>query len=152
MATLAGLDTTNKRFTNHSVHKTTVMKLQKAGVSNDKIVSITGHKNEQSLRDYTDVDMEDHAKLNEILVGAHASRKHPLRDTTNIDTCAGMSAAQSSPGPSTFNFTNCTVFFGNSCNTSSNTQLNQIWPQQSELKVPPRKRAHVIDSDSDQDM
>ena len=30
MATLAGLETTNKRFTNHSVHKTTVMKLQKA--------------------------------------------------------------------------------------------------------------------------
>ena len=38
MATLAGLDTTNKRFTNHSVRKTTVMKLQKAGISNDKIV------------------------------------------------------------------------------------------------------------------
>ena len=26
------------------------------------------------------------------------------------------------------------------------------WPQQSEVKVPPRKRAHIIDSDSDQDM
>jgi len=25
------------------------------------------------------------------------------------------------------------------------------WPQQSEVKVPPRKRAHIIDSDSDQD-
>ena len=71
MATLAGLDTTNKRFTNHSVHKTTVMKLQKAGISNDKIVSITGHKNEQNLRDYAGVDMEDRAKLSEILVGAH---------------------------------------------------------------------------------
>ena len=152
MATLAGLDTTNKRFTNHSARKTTIMKLQKAGVSNDKIVSITGHKNEQSLHDYIDVDMEDHAKLSEILIGAHTSRKRPLKDTTNIDTYVGTSAAQSGPGPSTFNFTNCTVFFGNSCNTSSNTQLNQIWPQHSELKVPPRKRAYVIDSDSDQDM
>ena len=113
MATLAGLDTTNKRFTNHSVCKTTVMKLQKAGISNDKIVSITGHKNEQSLRDYTDVNMEDHAKLCEILAGAHVSQKRPLKDTTNIDVCAGMSAAQNNPGPSTFNFTNCTVFFGN---------------------------------------
>jgi len=128
------------------------MKLQKAGVSNDKIVSITGHKNEQSLRDYADVDMEDHAKLSEILVGAHTSRKRPLKDTTNTDTYTGTSTALSGPGPSTFNFTNCTVFFGNICNTSSNTQLNQIWPQQSEVKVPPRKRAHVIDSDSDQDM
>ena len=65
MATLAGLDTTNKQFTNHSIRKTTVMKLQKAGISNDKIVSITGYKN---------VDMEDHATLGEILVGAHVSR------------------------------------------------------------------------------
>ena len=39
MATLAGFDTTNKWFTNYSVHKTTVMKLQKAGVSKDKIVN-----------------------------------------------------------------------------------------------------------------
>ena len=100
----------------------------------------------------TDVDMENHAKLSEILDRAHRSRKHPLKDTTNIDTYVGTLAAQSSPGPSTFNFTNCTVFFGNSCNTSSNTQLNQIWPQHSELKVPLRKRAYVIDSDSDQDM
>ena len=62
------------------------MKLQKAGVSNDKIVSITGHKNEQSLHDYTDVDMEDHAKTEclEILVGASKSiQKHsPLKDTS----------------------------------------------------------------------
>ena len=76
MATLAGLDTTNKRFTNHSVCKTTVMKLQKAGVSNDKIVSITGHKNEQSLRDYTDVDMEDHAKRSDRQL--HKIRKNSM--------------------------------------------------------------------------
>ena len=122
------------------------MKLQKAGVSNDKIVSITGHKNEQSLRDYTDVDMEDHAKLSEILVGAHVSRKRPpLKDASNVDTHAIMSAAQNNPEPSTFNFTNCTVFFGNSCNTSSSRQLNQIWPQHSMVKAPPRKRAYIID-------
>ena len=29
-----------------------VHKLQKAGFSNDKIASISGHKSEQSLRDY----------------------------------------------------------------------------------------------------
>jgi len=33
LATLGGLECTNKRFTNHSVRKTTVHKLQKAGVS-----------------------------------------------------------------------------------------------------------------------
>ena len=48
MASLAGIDKSGKRYTNHSVRKTTtVWKLQKARVSNDKIAAITGHKSEQ---------------------------------------------------------------------------------------------------------
>ena len=50
ISNLAGLDCTNKKFTNHSLQKTTVRKLQKAGISNDKIAAITGHCNKQSLR------------------------------------------------------------------------------------------------------
>ena len=79
MVTLAGLDTTNKRFTNYSVRKTTVMKLKRQVLQMTRIVSITGHKNEQSLRDYAGVDMEDHAKLSEILVGAHVLKTSTLR-------------------------------------------------------------------------
>ena len=48
MASLAGIDK-SERYTNHSVRKTTVQKLQKAGISNDKIAAITGHKSEQTL-------------------------------------------------------------------------------------------------------
>ena len=33
--------------------------LQKAGVSNDKIIAITGHKTEQSIKAYVDTDLED---------------------------------------------------------------------------------------------
>ena len=62
-AKFGGLDCTNKRFTNHSVRKTTVRKLQKAGVTNDRISAITGHQNEQSLRDYADADPEDHRHI-----------------------------------------------------------------------------------------
>ena len=65
IATLPGLDTTN----NSQITVLVRQPSQQAGVSNDKILSITGHKNEQSLRDYT-VDIEDHAKLSGILVGA----------------------------------------------------------------------------------
>ena len=35
LAKKAGLDVTNKHFTNHSLRKTTIQKLQKAGVSNE---------------------------------------------------------------------------------------------------------------------
>ena len=45
LAKRGGLDYTNKRFTNHSVRKITVRKLQKAGVTNDKISAIYGHQN-----------------------------------------------------------------------------------------------------------
>ena len=52
MALQAGLDCTDKCFTNHSLHKTTVKKLKKAGSSSRDIIAITGHKSEQSLADY----------------------------------------------------------------------------------------------------
>ena len=44
-----------------------VHKLQKAGFSNDKIASISGHKSEQSLRDYSEIDMEDHRQISHTL-------------------------------------------------------------------------------------
>ena len=56
--------------TNHSNRKTTMCKLQKARISNDKIAAITGHKNEQSLRDYASADLDDHRKLSATPVSA----------------------------------------------------------------------------------
>ena len=53
-----------KHFTNHSVRKTT---LQKAGMSNDKIISITGHKTEQKIKAYVDTDLEDHRYISTLL-------------------------------------------------------------------------------------
>ena len=50
VAVAAGLDVTKKHFTNHSIRKTTVKKLKKAGISATEIMAITGHKNQQSLR------------------------------------------------------------------------------------------------------
>ena len=41
------------------IRKTTVKRLQKAGISNDKIACITGHNGEKCLRDYSSTDMSD---------------------------------------------------------------------------------------------
>ena len=78
IVTLGGLDCTNKRFTNHSIRKTTVRKLQKAAVSNDKIAAVTGHCSEQSLRDYAVADMDDHKRMSSI-----PSKPTVLGDRTN---------------------------------------------------------------------
>ena len=67
LATLGGLDCTKKCFMNLSIRKTTVRKLQKAGISNDKIAAVTGHRNEQSLRDYATADMQDHQHISSFL-------------------------------------------------------------------------------------
>ena len=84
MTNLAGLDTTQKNFTSHGVRKTLVQKLQKSGISKDKIASITSHRSEQSLRDYADTDslrdyadtdIDDHAKMSKILsLSSHPSQ------------------------------------------------------------------------------
>ena len=48
----------------------TVQKLRKAGVSSHEIIAITGHKTEESLKDYDDIDNDDHRRLSEILSGS----------------------------------------------------------------------------------
>ena len=76
MAKKAGLDNSGKRFTNHSVRKTLVRKLQKEGVPNDKITAITGHKSEQSIAEYTDTDLEDHRRIT-LLISHNAAPPQP---------------------------------------------------------------------------
>jgi len=49
------------------VWKTTVKKLKKAGVSSREIMAISGHKNERSLADYNNLDLDDQLHLGEIL-------------------------------------------------------------------------------------
>ena len=53
-----------------SLWRVTVQKLRKAGVSSREIIAITGHKTEESLKDYDDIDHDDHRRLSEILSGS----------------------------------------------------------------------------------
>ena len=67
IAEKAGLGDPGKNITNHSTHKTLVKKLKKAGVDGSNIAAITGHKTEESLRDYDENDLEDHHRLNTLI-------------------------------------------------------------------------------------
>ena len=58
MAVAAGLDVTKKHYTNHSIFKTTVKKLNKASVSATEIKVITSYKNQQTLTDYESLKMK----------------------------------------------------------------------------------------------
>ena len=76
IAKKAGLDNSGKRFTNHSVQKTQVRKLQKGGEPNDKITAITGRKSEQSIAEYPDTDIEDHRRIS-LLISHNAAASQP---------------------------------------------------------------------------
>ena len=57
------LETSEKKFTNHSARKTTVSKLKKANVGRSDIVKVTGHRSIQSLYDYDEADEEEQRRL-----------------------------------------------------------------------------------------
>ena len=50
------LETSNKKFSNYSTHKTVIGRLEKENLVRSGIGKITGHKNIQSLDDYDEAD------------------------------------------------------------------------------------------------
>lgn len=53
MATAANLTGSGKRFTNHSARKTLVQKLSDENVPPTQIMQVTGHRNLQSVTNYS---------------------------------------------------------------------------------------------------
>lgn len=138
MAEAAGLDVTRKRYTNHSIRKTTVRKLRKGGASSTEIIAITGHKNQQSLVDYDELDENDHLKLGKIL-------SKPEGDNICIQLpCAPHSSSTNCYSqPPIFNIQYSNVYFG----ASSSNMYSQQYSSMQVSKKP--RRAYIIDSDSD---
>ncbi len=106
-------------------------------MSNDKIIAITGHKNEQSIKFYADTDIEDHHQMSTML-----SRPKPplVEKSTNMQKLG----VQELSSPSLYNFYGCSVYFGHT-STQTNTQVSQT------CSMPTKKRRIAIDSDSEED-
>ena len=137
----AGLSDKGKRYTNHSVRKTLVCKLQKSGVPNDKITVITGHKSEQSIAYYADTDLDDHQSINHII-----SKDQQQPPASALDTQLPArpplqplpSFGENNSSRPAFVFTGCTV---NICTDSEVQQKSSACT---------RKRTRVfIESDED---
>ena len=146
------LDVTSKNFTNHSVRKTTVKKLKKAGASSRDIMAITGHRNEQSLADYDDLDLDDHLHLGEILSG----KKHSSNALVAANHHQPVSSLSPNPVSTTFPqapmvFNNCNVTFGSTTFTSFSQSQSSYDHSQSRSSHHQRKRPCIIYSDSDSD-
>jgi hypothetical protein len=141
----------------------TVQKLRKAGVSSREIIAITGHKTEESLKDYDDIDHDDHRRLSKILsrsngangmdVVASQSSIHNAqlvmmtKQTTmlsaNPHPWAHMpfSVPCQSSGPVYNYISNCAVYMTPHGTTPA--------PQGKENQPQPPKRARIMDSDDE---
>ena len=149
IAKKAGLDNSGKRFTNHSVRKTLVRKLQKGGVPNDKITAITGHKSEQSIAEYADTDLEDHRRIS-LLISHNAAAPHPTvphsspyNQPAPLNGHPTLQPIHQGVNPPTFMFNGCTL---NITCTSTNT-MDIMHP----TTCPSRKRNRAFIDDSDED-
>ena len=75
--------------TNHSLRKTCVKALSKAGVQDTAIMKITGHKSMSSLMSYNqDLEMEDHRELSNILCTTTNQKKKKSTSTTTTTLIA----------------------------------------------------------------
>ena len=117
-----------KRVTNHSMRKTTVTTLSRAGVPPQKIMKITGHKNIQSITHYdAELSTDEHKNMSLILQNANKKPLQPLNinmmenasdvatvpapQPINASPSLGFPLKKETPFPSGCIFNNCTFNF-----------------------------------------
>ena len=165
------LESSDKKFTNHSARKTVVSKLKKANVERSGIVKVTGHKNIQSLDDYDEANEDEQRQLSYAISGRNNinpqppvsrevhSRQEPLASSAQKpismpnSAAFGLNQSSTSLNPTmmraqeqnllnTFNY--CQVSFNFKSCKSSRPTIPSVKP----IK---RRRVHIIESDSDSD-
>jgi len=83
----------HKRITNHSVRKFLVQKLRNANIPPTEIMAITGHKNVQSITNYSTISVEQQQKCSNIL--AQSSKcNHPTASTCTPSCTETMAEMQ----------------------------------------------------------
>ena len=108
-------------------------KLKKAGVNASKTMALTGHKNQQSLTDYDEIDNDDHIHLGRVLsydkneVNTQIQYTVPHNPLLRYSTCG--------PAP-VFNMQNCNITI----------EAPSYHPREQASK---KRRCHIIDSDSE---
>ena len=133
------LESSEKRFSNHSARKTLVNKMKKANLERSAIAKVTGHRSLQSLDDYDEADEQEQRDLSWAISkkNAHSSALATTSHQVNQDSAGPSFPSISSQAQNLMNsFHNCTVTF-NLHNSKSPV-------------IQPRKRRYAfLESDSD---
>ena len=147
--------------TNHSGRKTLVQKLQDSGVPPNQIIQITGHKNLQSINNYSSLREKQMESISRILSSTTKAATNVPQTENNLtaqplaDRIASMSTTSSTLGLNSFNENRLqTMFHGNDI-PGGVFNIN-LAPAKNELKSPEvdpkrKKRRLIIESDSSQE-
>lgn len=139
------LESSDKKFSNHSARKTVVSKMKKANLERAAIAKVTGHRNIQSLDDYDEGDEEEQRKLSWAISQRNSATKHLMPSTSAIPPANHPQLMTSSQAQNLMNsFVNCTVTFN-----VNNKAVSPILP--SEPSNARKRRYQFIESDSDTD-
>ena len=78
------LESSEKRFSNHSARKTLVSKMMKANLERSSIAKVTGHRNIQSLDDCDEADKDEQRQLSWAISERNSTAKPmPVASTTS---------------------------------------------------------------------
>ncbi len=89
-----GLDTKNRKITNHSHRATAVSHLSKAGVPEQQLIKITGHGSVSSIKPYLHIDTQHHENIINQIRGNAATK--PIPATITSSSCATGTASNES--------------------------------------------------------
>ena len=126
------LESSDKKFTNHSARKTVVSNLKKAKVERSGIVKVTRHKTIQSLDDYDEANEEEQRQLS-----------HPISGRNNFNPQPTVSRevhGQQEPLASSAQFFS-TAESANAIGTDFDAQFISVW-----IKT----KFHIAQSDNDE--
>ena len=139
MAEKSGLD--NSHLTNHSARKRMIQTLNDKDIPPSHIMQLSGHKNVQSINNYSHVSQEQQKIMSGILSGSNSmvqTETHSLVETTK----------QQSPTPTAAGLFKGAVFYRGkfTINISSSSSSTQAHKQQTYKRI---KR--IFDSSDDEE-
>ena len=77
------IESSEKRFSNHSARKTLVCKIKKANLEKSSIAKVTGHRNIQSIDDCDEADEDEQGQLSWAISERNSTAK-PMSYTCHI--------------------------------------------------------------------
>ena len=84
MAEKAGLSN-DKKLTNHSARKSMIQKLVSKDIPPTHIMQISGHKNIQSLNQYSSITEEQHKEISHLISSTSTSKQSTASTTSSTD-------------------------------------------------------------------